>query len=157
MVIVSLHKGWNSGSGALGLWQVPDADYFPFRRYYGFHGNTPARANYNSHDLSLSVCISSGPSHANSLSKFLYTLKMITWAKSTLRQLQVSFLPHVATHLTVKDTHEILSHEDLQFVRGVGVTWALASCLRLFQEWFWHQSWIPHMPDDQGQIPLAIH
>lgn len=132
-MIVSLHKGWNSGTSALGLWQVPDADYFPFRCYYGFHGNTPARANYNSHDLSLSVCISSGPSHANSLSKFLYTLKMITWAKSTLRQLQVSFLPHVATHLTVKDTHEILSHEDLQFVRSVGVTlgshglWHLAS------------------------------
>lgn len=165
MVMFNLHRGWNSGTSALCLWQVSSGNYF-------FLGSIVASIEilrWELSDCNSHICVSASvnpaahsilllslevpfyrqegrlSSHLSSGTRISFPVlvkyhhRLVSPVPNLYINkfmLQVGFLHHVA-HLPIEDVHKF-SH-NLQFVPSVGFTlqsWTLASCLRRFQAWF---------------------
>lgn len=139
----------------------PSRWLFSFGSFHSFHRNTHAGlSNCNSHNLSLSLCVSSSSSYANCPFWVLSYPWGISWAKFTLRQLWISFPPNVVHMLPLKTLTNPCPTVNCSLfpVQGFTLyTWASGSCLGFSPAWSDICLWTPHMPDNQGQMLLALH
>ena len=74
-------------------------------------------SNCNCHDLSLSLCRCSDPSHAKSLFRVPSYIQGKVYFKAAPGQLSSPCGPH----LTNENAHKYLSHQELQFVPSAGL------------------------------------